>query len=235
MQLRLGIQTHAACRASRAGGPNVPWQGALLRRQGCCRGCCRGAAGGAAAAVGWGACSTGLAALTFGYATSSTGDYSINITQSGSSTAACSIAIGGGASSTHAGAVALGHNITTERANTTHVQSLVAYGQGASKIYDLGNWATATQTVNWDEGNNQKVTIDASVTTLTLSNPIAGANYMIQITQGGVGSYTVTWPASVYWANATPPTLSTAVGKIDVISLFYDGTNYLSTFLLNFA
>jgi hypothetical protein len=133
------------------------------------------------------------------------------------------------------GAVVLGNNLTSIKQDTTHVQSLVAFGQGASLIYDLGNWPTATQTVNWDEGNNQKVTIDTSVTTLTLSNPIAGANYMIQITQGGVGSYTVAWPGSVKWMNATPPTLSTTVGKIDVFSFFYDGTSYLGTFALNFA
>jgi hypothetical protein len=58
---------------------------------------------------------------------------------------------------------------------------------------------------------------------------------MLQITQGGIGSYTITWPGNVYWANATPPTLSTAVGKIDMVSLYYDGTNYFATFLLNFA
>ena len=145
-----------------------------------------------------------------------------------------SSAIGYGNTNCHTCSSILGVGITTVKANAAHVNSLVAFGQGASLIYDLGNWPTATQTVNWDEGNNQKVTIDASVTTLTLSNPIAGANYMIQITQGGIGSYTVTWPASVKWQNATSPTLSTAVGKIDVVSFFYNGTDYLGTFALNF-
>jgi hypothetical protein len=127
-----------------------------------------------------------------------------------------------------------GNTITADRSNTAYVSSLIATGQGASLIYDLGNWPTATQTVNWDEGNNQKVSIDTSVTTLTLSNPIAGANYMLQITQGGAGSNTVTWPASVKWAYNNPPVLTTAVGRIDVINLFYDGTSYLGTFALNF-
>ena len=75
----------------------------------------------------------------------------------------------------------------------------------------------------------------SSVSSLTLSNPVSGANYMLEITQGGVGSYTITWPATVKWAGASGPVLSTAVGKIDVVSLFYDGTNYLSTYALNFA
>ena len=130
------------------------------------------------------------------------------------------------------GAVVLGNNLTSIKQDTTHVQSLVAFGQGASLTNDIGS-VTGTATVNWDSSNNQTLTLIGS-TTLTFSNPVSGANYMLQITQGGVGSYTITWP-TIYWMNASPPTLSTAVGKIDIISLFYDGTKYLGTYALNFA
>jgi hypothetical protein len=130
-------------------------------------------------------------------------------------------------------AIVIGNSLTAEKEDTTHVNHLVAFGQGASKRYGIGN-VTSTQDVNWNDGNNQDMELIGSAT-LTFSNPIAGANYQLQITQGGVGSYTITWPGNVYWANATPPTLSTAVGKIDIVSLYYNGANYFATFLLNFA
>jgi hypothetical protein len=126
----------------------------------------------------------------------------------------------------------LGNNLVGMKQDTTHVQSLIAFGQGASLVNAIGN-VTGTATVNWDNSNNQTLTLIGS-TTLTFSNPIAGANYMIEVTQGGVGSYTITWP-TIKWAFNNPPVLTTAVGSIDVINLFYDGTNYLGTFALNFT
>jgi hypothetical protein len=130
------------------------------------------------------------------------------------------------------GAVILGNNLTSIKQDTTHVQSLVAFGQGASLTNDIGS-VTGTATINWDNSNNQSITLIGS-TTLTFSNPLSGANYQIEITQGGVGSYTITWP-TIKWMNATSPTLSTVVGRTDIVSLYYDGTNYYGTFALNFA
>jgi hypothetical protein len=109
---------------------------------------------------------------------------------------------------------------------------LVAFGQGASLTNDIGSVGT-TATVNWNDSNNQSLTLINS-TTLTFTNPLSGANYLLEITQGGVGLYTITWP-TIKWMNATPPTLSTAVGATDIVSLYYDGTNYYGTFALNFA
>ena len=142
------------------------------------------------------------------------------------------LALGSCVTSSHTNATVIGFNLTSEKADTVHVDNLIAYGQGASKTNDIGN-VTGTATVNWDNSNNQSLTLIGS-TTLTFSNPLSGANYMLEITQGGAGSYTITWP-TIKWQNATPPTLSTAVGKIDIISLFYDGTSYFGTFALNFA
>lgn len=39
------------------------------------------------------------------------------------------------------------------------------------------------------------------------------------ITQGTGGSRTITWPSSVKWDGGTAPTLSTAVGAVDVVTL----------------
>lgn len=67
------------------------------------------------------------------------------------------------------------------------------------------------------------VTLTENITTLTLSNPLASSSLtkmLFMIEQGGTGSYTVAWPVSVKWASATAPTLSTAVGNVDIVEMF---------------
>lgn len=92
---------------------------------------------------------------------------------------------------------------------------------GGRDVVSTNTAAGATPTVNLANGNVHKLTLTANVTTLTLSGAINGVACTVKIflTQGGDGSYTVTWPASVKWAAATAPTLSTDVGKIDVVTL----------------
>jgi hypothetical protein len=66
----------------------------------------------------------------------------------------------------------------------------------------------------------------AAVTTLTLQNPVAGATYILEIDR--TGDYDVTWPGTFLWGDAGAPTQATASGEIDVISLYWNGTNYLA-------
>jgi hypothetical protein len=67
-------------------------------------------------------------------------------------------------------------------------------------------------------------------TTYTFSNPPAsGTGYIItlKIVQNSTPR-TITWPASVKWVAASPPTLSTGSGDVDVFAFFtHDaGTNW---------
>jgi hypothetical protein len=68
---------------------------------------------------------------------------------------------------------------------------------------------------------------------LTLSAHVVGT-YIFELIQGGSGSYTITWPASVKWSGGTAPTLTTTVGKTDIVTLFHDGTNFFGTYSLNY-
>lgn len=61
--------------------------------------------------------------------------------------------------------------------------------------------------------------------TFTISNMVAGQSIMIIITQDGTGSRTGSFTSVKFPGGA--PTLSTGTGDIDVVSVFYDGTNYL--------
>lgn len=98
-------------------------------------------------------------------------------------------------------------------------------------IYAAGNTSTAI-TLNWRNGNKQSCTATGNVV-FTLSNPVAGATYQIEITQDGTGSRTYTWPAAVKWPGGSAPTGSGA-GKIDLITLVYDGTSYIGSSSLNY-
>lgn len=110
--------------------------------------------------------------------------------------------------------------------------------------YDGTNWgylngaaqtiAGSGGTVNipFAAGNIVNLTLTAS-TTLTLSGHVVGV-YILKVIQGGTGSYTLTFPATVKWSGGTPPTLTTTVGKTDIITLFHDGTNFFGTYSLNY-
>lgn len=69
--------------------------------------------------------------------------------------------------------------------------------------------------------------------TFTISNMVSGQSIMIIITQDGTGSRTGSFTSVKFPSGA--PTLSTGAGDIDVVSVFYDGTNYLGNIAQDFT
>ena len=66
---------------------------------------------------------------------------------------------------------------------------------------------------------------------------MGGGRSLLTIQQGGAGSWTITWPGNVSWpGGAAAPTLSGA-GKVDIITLTYNGTTdkYYCGYLLNYS
>jgi hypothetical protein len=120
---------------------------------------------------------------------------------------------------------------TANAADLTVAQGKAMFGVTGET--DAGN-SGATKTLDFVLTPANKVTMTASCT-FTYTNMVAGGAYAIRIVQGGSGSYTVTWPAGTKWAGGTPPTLTTTVGGIDLISVYYDGTNYYSSAAMAFA
>lgn len=88
------------------------------------------------------------------------------------------------------------------------------------------------QTVSLADGNVLNITLD-STTTFTFTNPTIGT-YILKLTQGVGGGFLVNWPVNVIWSGGTAPTLSTTAGKIDIITLIYDGTSYYGNYSLNY-
>lgn len=113
----------------------------------------------------------------------------------------------------------------------------VAYRDGTNWGYLSGAKQTATGSggtlsISFAAGNIVDLTLTAS-TTLTFVGHVVGT-YIIQVTQGGTGSYTLTYPASVKWSGGVAPTLTTTVGKTDILTFYHDGTSFFGTYSLNY-
>lgn len=111
--------------------------------------------------------------------------------------------------------VALGGSITVSGSRTQTINS------------------STSLTVNFNSGNFVQINLISNITSLTLSNAVAGI-YIFELTQDSTGNRTVTWPISIKWPGNVPPVLSTAAGKIDIITLVFDGSNYYGTYALNY-
>lgn len=83
---------------------------------------------------------------------------------------------------------------------------------------DAGN-SGASITIDWNEGEIQRVTLTDSPTVSFANEPPAG-QLRLEVVQDATGSRTVTWPAVVEWAGGTAPTLSTGASAVDVIDLY---------------
>ena len=119
--------------------------------------------------------------------------------------------------------------------NTTN--NGVAYNDGTNWGYlsaasQIVSGAGGTVNIPFPSGNVVNITLTAN-TTFTYSGHVVGT-YILKLTQGGTGSYTVTWPGTLLWSGGTAPTLTTTVGKTDIITIFHDGTNFYGTYSLNY-
>ena len=91
-------------------------------------------------------------------------------------------------------------------------------------------------TLDWDNGNIQTLQLGSATGTVvvTLSNPSAGASYRIYIEQGATPR-DVTWPASVKWPQNVDPILTLSASAVDMVELYYNGTDYKGIWYKDFS
>ena len=78
----------------------------------------------------------------------------------------------------------------------------------------------AAATIDLNDGNVHHVQLTDNCT-FTFSNPVTtgdSSSFTLILEQDGTGSRTATWPASVKWAAATAPTLTTTADRFDVLA-----------------
>ena len=94
---------------------------------------------------------------------------------------------------------------------------LVDYAEGLSSPASAG-----TIDLDLELGNVFEATMDQD-TTFTFSNPPAtgrGGSLTLILKQDGTGGWVPTWSASVVWAGGSPPSFSTDIDAIDMVSFF---------------
>lgn len=101
--------------------------------------------------------------------------------------------------------------------------------------YDNGSQAGPSYTVDWNNGQKQTITLTGNITTMNLTAPAGVGNFLLRVVQDGTGSRTITWPASVKWPGGTAPTLSTGANAEDIVTFYYNGTDYYGVASLNFS
>lgn len=92
---------------------------------------------------------------------------------------------------------------------------------------------TGTLTPDPANGSIQKITLTGNITINALGGtPAAGDSVTVIIVQPSSGNYTLT--STMKFAGGTK-TLSTTSNYIDVLTIYYDGTNYLADLATNFS
>jgi len=142
------------------------------------------------------------------------GAYSVTLTLTGATNVTLptsgTLAVLG--ANTFTGAQALGNN------NITGIKQATF-----NSVIDNGNSGTS-KTIDWTTGHRQKITMTGSCT-FTFTDPSAPCNLVLMVTQDATGSRTIAWPANCYGASGSVDLTGTA-NSVDIIVLYFDGTNY---------
>ena len=96
----------------------------------------------------------------------------------------------------------------------------------------IGNGATGA--IDWTVNQKQKVTITGTGITCNFTNPPGPCNLTLKVVQGDGSDVIGTWDSDIKWPSGTAPTLSTGNGAIDILSFYWDGTNYFGVASLDF-
>ncbi len=113
--------------------------------------------------------------------------------------------------------------------STTAFGNVVEFGTTAvfDIVYDNGNSGTS-KTIDWNLGNKQKITTTGSCT-LTFTAPAGPCSLQLEIIhENSATAYVYTYPATVKWAGGTKLVTTNTANAVDIVSFFYDGTNYYS-------
>jgi len=97
----------------------------------------------------------------------------------------------------------------------------------------LGTVSSGSATINFASTNAVSLTVGAN-TTFTVTGGQTGGCYILRIIQDGTGSWTYAWSSNVKFPSDVTP-LPSGANKIDMVFLYFNGTNYDCTFSGNYS
>jgi len=97
----------------------------------------------------------------------------------------------------------------------------------SSLVYPSVVSLTDGTTITWNYANGYSAYITLGGNrTLAISNPVANTFGVLKVTQDGVGSRSInSWPANSKFPSGSI-SFTSAVGAVDILSFWYDGSNY---------
>ena len=90
----------------------------------------------------------------------------------------------------------------------------------------------ATAILDVSNSNIHSITMPAGNITIAISNETVGQCFLIEITQDGTGSRTVTWFSTIKWAGGSAPTLTTTASKRDTFGFRVTGADTYDAFIV---
>ena len=101
---------------------------------------------------------------------------------------------------------------------------------------------TDAVSINWGAGNKYHLLMETNSTVTFATNPINPCNLLLKVQQGDGGSKIITWDVTsgtIYWPgggilDTDKPTLTTVDDETDILSFYFDGTNYFGVASLGF-
>ena len=142
--------------------------------------------------------------------------------------------IGGGGTilHTHDSSTLTGHIYSSlEVTGTAQFDSQAVF----DSVVDNGTSAGTTKTIDFTAGNKQKLILGSTSTVaLSFTAPSGACSLTLMLIQDVTGGRRVSFPSNVKWSNGVAPILTTMAGKVDIVSLLWDGLNYYSAASLNF-
>ena len=94
-------------------------------------------------------------------------------------------------------------------------------------VHDIGTHSSGTLTINWDDGQKQKVLIDGTGHVVEFSAPSGPGNFTLMLSYVDDGDGIDTWPSMGWIANNS--TFSTSSTSRDLLSVYYDGSEYYAS------
>jgi hypothetical protein len=129
---------------------------------------------------------------------------------------------------------------TTDRANTAIGAYTGAMSPGNVTLTKFSETVVGSAsvsgavTIDVSTGTIHPITVTGDITSLALTNAVAGTSATIIVTQDGTGSHTLTAGAAWKWAGGTN-TLSTGPADVDIISVIWDGTTYWASLTTDYS
>jgi hypothetical protein len=124
--------------------------------------------------------------------------------------------------------VEVGNGPSQGSSGTTSVISasyfLASYGY-LETVYDYGT-SSGSITLNWNNGSTQKIVLNGGLTLNVPTNMQSGSTIKLIIRQDSSGNHLLSANASLKFKGGNK-TLSTSANSIDMVKIYYDGTNYL--------